>query len=424
MTDPFEALLSPVVPTDPDPSFTERLRGRIEQALGLPRGVSVSKVTLDAENATAPRPIFGIIPYVAVADAPRALAWYVSALGARRRGEPIVMPDGRIGHAELEIAGGILMLSEEHPEIGVTAPEPGQGAAVTLHLTVDDVDALAARAVGAGATLERPPADHPYGRNAVLRDPFGHRWMVSSQPAVAAPAGPRPGDIGYVSLWVPDVERAASFFSAVLGWRYAAGSGSEGRQVEGTATPHGLWGGQERSTLFLCFVVEDMGPALQRVRDAGGRAGEPRHEPYGVVADCADDQGMPFALVQPAAHGADSGASRAATGTSQGDLAYITMEVADSARARAFYGSVLGWRFSPGHAAGGWGVDDVVPMVGMIGGQDRATIVPMYRVDDIVPAVERVRASGGTATDPERQPYGITSVCTDDQGTRFYLGQL
>ena len=48
----------------------------------------------------------------------------------------------------------------------------------------------------------------------------------------------------------------------------------------------------------------------------------------------------------------------------------------------------------------------------------------MFAVDDIAAAVERVRAAGGTATDPERQPYGTTSDCTDDQGLRFYLGEL
>jgi predicted enzyme related to lactoylglutathione lyase len=48
----------------------------------------------------------------------------------------------------------------------------------------------------------------------------------------------------------------------------------------------------------------------------------------------------------------------------------------------------------------------------------------MYSVGDIAPAVERVRAAGGTATEPDRRPYGITAECADDQGTRFYLGQL
>jgi predicted enzyme related to lactoylglutathione lyase len=72
----------------------------------------------------------------------------------------------------------------------------------------------------------------------------------------------------------------------------------------------------------------------------------------------------------------------------------------------------------------GWQVEDVAPMVGMVGRREPATVVPMYRVDDIIVAVERVRAAGGTATDPERQPYGVWSRCTDDQGTRFHLGQL
>ena len=60
-------------------------------------------------------------------------------------------------------------------------------------------------------------------------------------------------------------------------------------------------------------------------------------------------------------------------------------------------------------------------MTGMVGGADQPTVVPMYRVTDVASAVERVRAAGGTATDPERQPYGVTAVCTDDQGTRFHL---
>jgi predicted enzyme related to lactoylglutathione lyase len=237
---------------------------------------------------------------------------------------------------------------------------------------------------------------------------------------------PRHGDVGYVSLWVPDVERAAAFFSAVLGWRYAPAGGPRERQVEGTARPHGLWGGQERSTLFLCFAVDDIEAVLERVESGGGRAGRARREPYGVVADCADDQGMPFALVESAGSREPRPAPRppAAAGTAHGDLAYITMEVVDSGHARTFYGSVLGWRYSPGHAEGGWEVEDVAPMVGMIGGAGTATIVPMYRVDDVAGAVDRVRAAGGTATDPERQPYGVTSSCVDDQGTRFYLGEL
>ncbi|MDQ6911219.1 MAG: hypothetical protein M3Z84_10645 [Actinomycetota bacterium] len=231
----------------------------------------------------------------------------------------------------------------------------------------------------------------------------------------------RHGDIAYASLWVPDVERAGAFFSAVLGWQYAPSSGPQGRQVTGVAPPHGMFGEQPRATLFLCFWVDDVDETLERVIDAGGQAGVPQDAPYGRVADCFDDQGMPFALVGGAGMGAERGTPN---GSRHGDLAYITIEVVDSVKARAFYGSVLGWRFGPGSVTDGWGVDDVVPMVGMVGHQALATVVPMYRVNDLDAAVEGVRAGGGTASDPERQPYGITSSCADDQGTRFWLGQL
>jgi predicted enzyme related to lactoylglutathione lyase len=100
------------------------------------------------------------------------------------------------------------------------------------------------------------------------------------------------------------------------------------------------------------------------------------------------------------------------------------MEVRDSAAVRAFYGAVLGWQFNPGRVDDGWGPVDVMPMVGLHGGHEVTTVLPMYRVDDIEASVTRVRGAGGSATDPERHPYGLSSLCADDQGTRFYLGQL
>ncbi len=85
---------------------------------------------------------------------------------------------------------------------------------------------------------------------------------------------------------------------------------------------------------------------------------------------------------------------------------------------------MLGWRFEPGRVDDGWGVVDMAPMAGLQGGHPESTGVPMYRVDDIAAAVARVRAAGGTSTDPEPQPYGVSAECHDDQGTHFYLGQL
>jgi uncharacterized protein len=245
--------------------------------------------------------------------------------------------------------------------------------------------------------------------------------------------GPRPGDIGYASLWIPDIGRAEAFYAAVFGWAYEPSPSPRARQVPGATPPQGLWGGQPRSTLFCSYVVDDAGAAAARVRAAGGQAGDPIERPYGVVAECTDNQGTRFAVHQYAAGnqpgagaaGTDgAGAAGPAAAARDGDLAYVTFEVADSRLARDFYGAVLGWRFAPGRIADGWQVEGTAPMAGLSGGHAEATTVPMWRVADLRAAVGRVRAAGGTAAEPRQEPYGLTADCADDQGTRFYLGQF
>jgi predicted enzyme related to lactoylglutathione lyase len=422
VTDPLDVLRTPVTPVAPEPAFAARLRARVVRALTPdPEGAAMTTLTTTpatlAATATA-EPL--VTPYLAVADARRALDWYQSALGFRLRGEPIVMDDGRIGHAELELAphAGVVMLADEFPEVGAVAPspDPSEGVHFLLHATVADVDAATQRAVDAGAVLERAPADYPHGRTATIRDPFGHRWML----AAAVPTHTaRPGDLAYVSLWVPDAERAATFFSTVLGWRYRPSDDPRARHVVGQSLPHGIWAGSPEHTMLLCIAVDDLDAAVERVRATGGTAADPSAEPYGVVAECSDDQGMPFALYQATG----GGVRGPVNGERQGDVSYVTVETGDSARFRAFFGEVVGWRFSPGRVQDGWDVEDTVPMIGLQGGHDVVTVVPMYRVDDVAAAVDRVRAAGGTAADVEAQPYGLSSVCTDDQGTRFYLGE-
>ncbi len=417
MRDPLEALRRPAEPRSPDQTFARVLRARLERALALPKGIAAVMTThIEAEIAAeaAVPPGRSVTPYLAVADARGALDWYVEVLGARLLAEPVVMPDGRVGHAELELEGARLMLSDEHPEIGVVAPAPGVGAAVTLHAEVAEVDRVVERAVAHGAALERPPGDNPYGRIGVIRDPFGHRWMLNS--ALPAPAPLRHGDIAYVSVHTPDADRARRFYADVVGWEY-----DERGRVR-SALPHvGLWTQPGRPTLFCCYAVADLEEALADVRACGGRPGEPDDEPHGRVADCTDDQGTPFALWQI---GSGPGTRAPANGRRPGDLAYLTLEVVDSARARAFYATVLGWRFHAGRVQDGWQVEEVAPMAGMSGGHERSAGVPMWRVDDVDAALARVRAAGGTGTEPARRPYGVTADCIDDQGTRFSLGEL
>lgn len=118
-------------------------------------------------------------PYLCVSDARAAMGWYADVLGAEVAVEPIVMDDGRIGHVEMAVDGAGWMMADPFPDIGVEAPDRERGAAVTLHLEVSDVDALAARVTGSGIALDRDPEDTPHGRVAVFRDPFGHRWLVN-----------------------------------------------------------------------------------------------------------------------------------------------------------------------------------------------------------------------------------------------------
>ena len=122
-----------------------------------------------------------LVPYLCTSGAAAAIDFYTKALGAEETFR-LAGDDGKIGHATMLIGGDTFYLSDEWPEGNVVSPETLGGTPVSLHLDVDDVDAAFRRAVEAGATAEREPADQFYGdRNAVVRDPFGHRWMLSSR---------------------------------------------------------------------------------------------------------------------------------------------------------------------------------------------------------------------------------------------------
>lgn len=119
-----------------------------------------------------------LFPYLCVADTTAALRFYAEAFGAEEKFR-LVEPSGRIGHAEMGIGAYTLMLCDPFPEADIAPPlQPGR-AGVTLHLHVDDADAVVARAVAAGAQLQRPVSDAFYGeRGGAVIDPFGHRWLI------------------------------------------------------------------------------------------------------------------------------------------------------------------------------------------------------------------------------------------------------
>ena len=301
MTDPFEALREPVTPADPDPDFAGRLRLRLTREVFAPPGGTMSQQTVATRVEREPASPPTLTPYIVVSDARRALDWYVAVFGAQRRGELHVNADGTIGHAEVGIGDAVLMFAEASdlwPDVPVRAPESPATFSHTLHLEVDDVDASTERARRHGASVEREPTDQPYGRGSVIVDPFGHRWMLLRPPARAT--GLRQGDVANVTMVARDAHRAKEFYEAVLQVPFSSGHPGAWRTGE-TRPPLGILSSQgAEPEVQLSYRVDDIAAAVDRVRAAGGRADEPDRKPYGLLAECLDDQGATFRLWQPA----------------------------------------------------------------------------------------------------------------------------
>jgi PhnB protein len=127
-----------------------------------------------------------VTAYLCASPATDAIAFYKRAFGAEERYR-LDNGDGRIGHAEITIGETVLFLSDEWDEYRVLSPKTLQGNSTSFVLEVDDADGAFERAVEAGATVERPVADAPYGRGGWLIDPFGHRWSVMKSNAARQP---------------------------------------------------------------------------------------------------------------------------------------------------------------------------------------------------------------------------------------------
>lgn len=121
-----------------------------------------------------------ITPYLCVDGAEAAIDFYGKVFGATERMR-LPMPNGKLGHAEVQIGDGVLMLSDEDPDWGALAPGTVGGTPVTVSVYVEDVDAVHAAALEAGATETMPVKDQFYGdRSGGFVDPFGHKWMVAT----------------------------------------------------------------------------------------------------------------------------------------------------------------------------------------------------------------------------------------------------
>ena len=121
-----------------------------------------------------------VVPYLCVDGASAAIEFYRDVFGATERMR-MAEPDGRLGHAELEIGTAVIMLADEFPDLGVRSPKTIGGTPVTMTLYVEDVDDVFTRATDAGATVLSPVKNQFYGdRTGQFEDPFGHRWSIAT----------------------------------------------------------------------------------------------------------------------------------------------------------------------------------------------------------------------------------------------------
>jgi PhnB protein len=128
-----------------------------------------------------------VMPYLIVDGASAAIDFYSSVLGAKERMR-MPMPGGKIGHAELELGDSLIALADEFPDMGARGPRSIGGTPVTLHVYVEDVDAVFEEALKAGATALGQVEDRFYGdRSGQFEDPFGHKWDVATHVEDVAP---------------------------------------------------------------------------------------------------------------------------------------------------------------------------------------------------------------------------------------------
>jgi PhnB protein len=121
-----------------------------------------------------------VTPYLYIDGASTAIDFYCSVLGASERMR-MPGPDGKIGHAELEIGDSVIMLADANPDIDVRSPKSIGGTPIALHVYVDDVDSVFGQALEAGAKQLRPVENQFYGdRSGQFEDPFGHHWNVAT----------------------------------------------------------------------------------------------------------------------------------------------------------------------------------------------------------------------------------------------------
>ena len=300
MTDPFEMLREPIAPIAPRRSFASQLRRRIATQLGVPH----TEGHVPEVREYTPARLHSMVPYLCCSPADEAIEWYRTVFDAQLVGDPIIMPDGHVGHAELRVGDTVFMMADEFADEGHLSPTTLGGTSAAFQLYVPDANETYERAVANGATALRPLAENYDALQGTIRDPFGQRWFICTHleaddvPVEDYP-GRRFGDVGYMTLQVPDGERARRFYEALFGWTFVTGHEPGSFHISSITPPSGIHGGEAHADVRLFVRVDDIETAAARVRELGGEVLTVTDYDSGGNAECVDDQGLRFDLFRP-----------------------------------------------------------------------------------------------------------------------------
>ena len=141
------------------------------------------------ETVGSPGEVQDVFVYLCVRGASEAIEFYTKAFLADELFR-MAQADGSIAHAEIKLGPATIMLSDERSGSSFRSPLTYGGTSTIIHLHVQDVDIMVNRAVGLGAEVLRGPSDEPHGeRQCLLKDPFGHQWLLGHQIGVATEQG-------------------------------------------------------------------------------------------------------------------------------------------------------------------------------------------------------------------------------------------
>jgi predicted enzyme related to lactoylglutathione lyase len=228
-----------------------------------------------------------------------------------------------------------------------------------------------------------------------------------------------PVQLGYFAIPSPDPARSAAFWGAVFGWRFAAPDENGFIDIESTGLPGGI-APMPGDRVLGWFRVPNIRVAAAKVRALGGSAPEASEFSFGWTVDCIDTQGVTFSLWQMAEGLFPE--DRRGNGVTAGEPAYFVIPSPDLEKGVAFYGPLLGWEFAPAEGNGYRHATNSVP-AGGLAALPETSLHPWFRVDDMAATIDRVRASGGSAGEPQQSESGGNCDCVDDQGVTFSVWQ-